>query len=102
MLNTKTNHGLGWMGTGHSACNYGLPRKGMCFVEWTYKRMVTLEDGTRFQDTCDRWKRMTLKRARKEKRKIIMCQVEGCKHHAEVLSHYWPNEGDTICMKHYQ
>jgi hypothetical protein len=67
---------------------------GKVFVEWEYHSR--LDDGT--IDKWHHWKRMTLKRAMKENRRIITCSF--CKKPAISLSHYWPYMGPNHCEDH--
>lgn len=86
----------------HIAANYvaGSARRGksagkpMCFVE-SYERQP---DGT--IEPVPSWKRMTVARAKREKRVIIPCAL--CKKPAISLCHYWPWNGNDMnyCADH--
>ena len=60
---------------------------GLVFVEWHYR-------------WGDHWKRMTLARAKKEKRIIITCWK--CKRPAAQLDHYWPYHVEECLCKIHQ
>ena len=112
--NTLTKDGLtGNSGFGvsplfvHVAANYiagrARPTKGkakgkgetMCFVEYHPRG----PDGK--PDPVPTWKRMTVKRAKKEGRHIITCSL--CRRPAISLDHYWPYYSDgNYCACHQE
>ncbi len=93
--NTLTKHGL----TGNSGLNVDgfkdvvfhiaasyAAGDGKCFVDW-------------FENGEIGWRRMTVKRATKEGRRIITC--DKCSKPAISLDHYWPYYSDmNRCLDH--
>ena len=80
-----------------------VARSGLCFVEFTRTYTCKIWDGTKFKWKSVKKKRMTLEKAKREKRNIIKCGVEGCSCPASVItSTYWDDAGIIRCMKHYK
>lgn len=93
----KGNTGLGVAGFFHLSAPYDS--NGKVFVQYTYRRNF-LQDGVVLTEEMDSWKRMTLARAKREKRAIIPCSM--CKNPAVSLDHLWPY--DILynrCAEHY-
>jgi hypothetical protein len=89
------NTGLGVAGFFHVSMAYDS--NGLVFVEWRHRQK--LPNGK--IEKYDWWKRMTLKRALKEKRKIIECEY--CNRPAASLDHFWPYmSDDNFCKEHYE
>lgn len=77
----------GIKGAWHVSANYAANGENKVFVMWNYK------------DGISSWKRMTIKRAKREGRKIIPCCQ--CDKPAVTLDHCWPYLVDrTFCSKH--
>lgn len=93
----KGSTGLGVEGFFHVSAPYDS--NGKVFVHYTYKRKL-VQDGKVITEETDSWKRMTLARAKREKRPIIRCSM--CKEPAVSLDHMWPY--DILynrCAEHY-
>lgn len=93
----KGSTGLGVEGFFHLSAPYDS--NGKVFVQYTYRRSY-VKDGEKLVEEMDSWKRMTLAKAKKEKRTIIPCSM--CDKPAVSLDHHWPYENlFNRCKKHY-
>ena len=89
--------GLGVEGFFHLSAPYDS--NGLVFVEYNFRYKYEKNGKTRIE-VQPGWKRMTLKRAKREKRNIIRCCV--CDKPAVSLDHLWPYDSyRNRCKKHY-
>ncbi len=93
----KGNSGLGVGGFFHVSAPYDS--NGKVFVEHTYHRKFK-QNGKTEIESMDSWKRMDLKTARKQGKKIICCSM--CDKPAVSLDHLWPYDiMFNRCAEHY-
>lgn len=87
----KGNTGLGVEGFFHVSASYSS--NGKVFVDWEFRHKC---DNGKIEK-YSRWKRMTLARAKKENRSIIMCAK--CKINPAIsLDHHYPWMNDyNLC-----
>lgn len=92
--------GLGVSGFFHVSAPYDC--NGKVFVEWEYVSTLTNNETPEVKiEKWDGWKRMTMKRALKENRKIILCCQ--CNEPAVSLDHFYPYMSNrNFCQKHHE
>jgi len=94
------NTGLGISGFFHVSAPYDC--NGKVFVEWEYHDTLTNSETPEVKiEKYDGWKRITLRRALKENRKIISCCQ--CREPAVSLDPLYPYMSDrNLCKQHYE